>query len=96
MHYENEQPGQAPALGAQFEVVMNLLSGLVSKVGNIMPIFAQQLAEAGLLDFMSVPIAVSEGLINFFSEIDCQPTYFIGTKVNPVIVQVSVYACDDE
>ena len=65
MHHENEQPGQAPALSLQFEVVMNLISGLVSKVGSIMPVFAQQSAEAGLLDFMCVPVAVSEGLMSF-------------------------------
>jgi len=61
VHHENEQPGQAPALSLQFEVMMNLISGLVSKVGSIMPVFAQQSAEAGLLDFMCVPVAVSEG-----------------------------------
>ena len=70
MHYQDEQPGVAPPPKYELEVTMSLLLGLVSRVGNIMPIFAHT-AQPGLIDFMSVPIAVNEGtassdLINFF------------------------------
>ena len=48
----------------EMELTMSLLTGLVSRVGSIMPLFAQPMTPSdasGLIDFMAVPMAVNEG-----------------------------------